>query len=219
MSTDVTSRFIPGPVGRLDSRWHGPADGRPVVLLHPHPLFGGTMGSRLVYDLAVGLAADGWRAVRFDFRGVGGSAGSFGDGAGEADDALAVLAAMAGEAKAVADKTTWAPRIPALVGYSFGGAVACRVATQARVERLVLVATPIDALAAGLDPLADAALVRSPADLVVGDQDPFVSVDQARDLAGRFHPPAPLTVLPAAGHFLEPADNARVFEAVRSALR
>src|SRR5688572_22598728 len=119
----VESRFIPGPAGPLDSRWHGPADGRPVVILHPHPSFGGTMGSRLVYDLAVGLAADGWRAIRFDFRGVGRSAGTYGDGPGEVEDALAVLGLAESDSAGAGVR-------PALVGYSFGAAVACKAATR-----------------------------------------------------------------------------------------
>jgi uncharacterized protein len=208
MHTDVLSRFIPGPAGPLDSRWHGPEGGRPLVLLHPHPRFGGTMGSRLVYDLAVGLAADGWRVVRFDFRGVGRSAGTYGDGLGETDDALAVLAAVEWESG----------RRPVLVGYSFGGAVACRAAARRAVERLVLVATPVDVLASSLDPMEDAPRVRSPAHLVVGDADPYVTADEAAELAGAFQPAASLQVLPAAGHFLEPHDNPRVLGAVRAAL-
>jgi alpha/beta superfamily hydrolase len=203
------ARFIAGPAGRLDSRWHGPADGPPLVLLHPHPQFGGTMGSRLVYDLAVGLAADGWRVARFDFRGVGRSEGAYGDGLGEAEDATAVVRAVAAESG----------REPVLVGYSFGGAVALRAAASgAPARRLVLVATPVDVLGSALAPMEDAPLVRVPAHLVVGDQDPYVSVEQARALAAAFLQPAAITVLPAAGHFLEPGDNPRVLAAVRAAL-
>jgi alpha/beta superfamily hydrolase len=203
------SRFIPGPAGRLDSRWHGPPSGPPLVLLHPHPQFGGTMGSRLVYDLAVGLAADGWRVVRFDFRGVGRSEGSYGDGLGEAEDAAAVASLAAREAG----------RDPVLVGYSFGAAAACRAAAMgAPASRLVLVAVPVDVLGSALQPMDDAPAVRVPAHLVVGDQDPYVSVAQARALASAFRPPAGLTVLPVAAHFLEPSDNPRVLAAVRAAL-
>lgn len=182
------------------------------MLLHPHPQFNGTMGSRLVYDLAVGLAADGFRVVRFDFRGVGRSGGAYGDGPGEVEDALAVLGFVEWETAERRVK-------PALVGYSFGGAVACKAATRRAAERLVLVATPVDVLGSSLDPMAAAPLVRSPARLIVGDQDPYVSVGQARGLAAVFRPPAPVTVLPAAGHFLEPTDNPRVLDAVRAALR
>jgi alpha/beta superfamily hydrolase len=208
--THPDSRFLPGPAGRLDSRWHGPRGGPPLVVLHPHPQFGGTMGSRLVYDLAVGLAADGWRAVRFDFRGVGRSEGAYGDGLGEAEDAAAVASLVRAETG----------RDPVLVGYSFGGAVACRAARAVPVRRLVLVATPVDVLGSRLAPMDDAPHVRTPAPahLVAGDQDPNVTVGQSRALAAAFHPPAGLAILPAAGHFLGPADNPRVLAAVRAAL-
>ncbi|MHB1261970.1 MAG: alpha/beta hydrolase [Thermoplasmatota archaeon] len=203
------SRSIMGAAGSLDTRWHGPRDGRPLVLLHPHPLLGGTMGSRLVYDLAVGLAADGWRVVRFDFRGVGRSEGTYGDGLGETADALAVLAAVEAEAAKRA----------VLVGYSFGGAVACRAASMHAVDRLLMVAAPSNVMGTALDVVDDAPRVSAPAHLVVGDRDPYVSVESARAMAAAFRPPAGLTVLPAAGHFLEPQDNPRVLAAVQAALR
>jgi hypothetical protein len=158
--------------------------------------------------LAVGLAADGWRVVRFDFRGVGRSQGAYGHGLGETDDALAVLAAVEVECG----------RRPVLVGYSFGGAVACRTAAAQAVERLVLVATPTDVTGSALQPLMDAMRVAPPVHIVVGDQDPFVSVAQAQALAARFQPAAGLTVLSSAAHFLEPSDNPRVLAAVRNAL-
>src|SRR5262245_24525826 len=130
---DIASRFFEGPAGRLDARMSGPTEGPPVLLLHPHPLFGGTMGSRLVYDLATGLAAVGWRPARFDFRGVGRSQGRFGHGDGEAEDALAVFEAILRETG----------KVPAVVGYSFGGGVACRIATRVQPRRLVLVGAPL----------------------------------------------------------------------------
>jgi len=210
MSNRPESRTLNGPAGSLDSRWHGPAGGRPLVLLHPHPLLGGTMGSRLVYDLAVGLAADGWRVVRFDFRGVGRSEGTYGDGLGETEDAIAVLAAAEAEAGG---------RRAVLVGYSFGGAVAGRAASIRPVERLVMVAAPSNVMGTALDVVADAPRVSAPAHLVIGDRDPYVSVESARLMAAAFRPPAGLTVLPAAGHFLEPQDNPRVLDAVRATLQ
>lgn len=167
------------------------------------------MGSRLVYDLAVGLAEDGWRAVRFDFRGAGRSEGDYGDGIGETEDALAVLAAVEAEAG----------RPPVLVGYSFGGAVACRAAALRPVARLVTVAAPAQVLGTRLDALADAPRVSAPAHVIVGDRDPYVPVELARAIAAAFKPPATLTVLPSASHFLEPGDTPRVLAAVRAALR
>ena len=205
----IESRFLQGPAGRLDARLHGPADGPPVLLLHPHPRFGGTMGSRLVYDLAVALAGAGWRVLRFDFRGVGRSEGAYADGTGEAEDAVAAFDALAQEAG----------RPPAVVGYSFGGGVACRMATRRAPARLVLVGTPIRLLESSLTPLEDAGRVRAPAHIVVGDHDGFVPVEHARRLAEAFPPPARLTVLPDAAHFLEPSRNPAAVAAVLEALR
>lgn len=209
MRPEVETRTIPGPAGRLDSRWHGPRGGPPVLVLHPHPLFGGTMGSRLVYDVATALAADGWRAVRLDLRGVGRSEGAYGRGEGEALDAAAAWDALAAESGAP----------PAVVGYSFGGGVAVRVATLRPVARLVAIGTQPRVAESALAPIEDAPRVRCPAHLVLGDRDEFVTVAEARALAAAFHPPAAVTVVPGAGHFLEPSRNADAVAAVRAALR
>lgn len=208
------TRFIQGPAGRLDSRWHGPVDGPPVLVLHPHPLFGGTMGSRLVYDVTVALALAGHRVVRFDDRGVGRSEGQYGNGEGETDDAAAVWDALRLESV----QAGRADAGPAVVGYSFGGGVATRLATLRPVARLVLVATPPHVSGSNLHPIDDAPRVRCPTHLVVGDRDEFVTVAEARAFAARFAPPATLKVLAGAGHFLEPSRNADAAAAVLASL-
>ncbi|HLF16911.1 MAG TPA: alpha/beta fold hydrolase, partial [Candidatus Thermoplasmatota archaeon] len=151
------------------------------------------MATALVHDLAEALADAGWRAARFDYRGVGRSAGEYGQGEGEAADAAAVADALAEESG----------RPPTLVGYSFGGAVACRLAATHAVSRLVLVATPLLLPKARLRPAEDARRVSAPAHLVIGDRDPFVPPGEARRLAAAFRPPAGLDVVPGAGHFLD----------------
>jgi alpha/beta superfamily hydrolase len=205
----MDSRFFDGPAGRLDARLHGPADGRPLLILHPHPAMGGTMGSRLVYDLAVALGAAGWRAVRFDFRGVGRSAGAYGQGEGEVSDALAVWDRLREETGTV----------PVVVGYSFGAAVACRLATQRVVPCLVLVACPDEVPLTSLDPFADAPRVRSSVHVIVGSEDPFIAPADTQRLAESFQPPATTTILAGAGHFLEPTHNPRAVAAVLTALK
>lgn len=204
----MEARWIQGPAGRLDSRWHGPPTGPTALLLHPHPLWGGTMGSRLVYDLAQGLAVRGWRAVRFDFRGAGRSEGLYSQGVGEAEDAAALFDLIVAETG----------RAPAVVGYSFGGAVACRLATTRAPSRLVLVGTPLRITESILVPEEDAPRVRAPTHLVVGDHDGFVPVEDAKRLAAAFRPSAGLTVVAGAGHFLEPSRNADAVAAVVAAL-
>lgn len=166
------------------------------------------MGSRLVYDLAIGLAQDGWRVTRFDFRGVGRSQGTTQDGLGEAQDALAVLDAIHRETGAV----------PVVVGYSFGGAVAVRLATQRTPPRLVAIGTPLRLTESVLVPADDAPRVRCPVDLVVGDHDGFVPVPDAQRLADAFTPAARLSVLEGAAHFLEPSHNGRCVALVRRLL-
>ncbi len=205
---DQESRFFVGPTGRLDARLSGPAEGQPVILLHPHPQFGGTMGSRLVHDLATGLSDADFRVVRFNFRGVGRSEGTYGDGIGETDDATAVFDALAAPAG----------RVPIVVGYSFGGAVACRLATLRTPSRLVLVATPLLLSESSLRPVDDAPRVACRADLVVGDHDGFVSLADAERLAGAFQRPAHVHVIEGAGHFLEPSRNPGAIAAVAAAL-
>ena len=204
----IESRFMPGPGGRLDARQQGPESGAPVLLLHPHPRFGGTMGSRLVYDLAEGLADAGFRVVRFNFRGVGRSEGEYADGVGEVDDAAAVFDEI----------TRDCGRPPIVVGYSFGGAVACRLATLRRPVRLVLVGTPVLLSESLLRPIEDAPRVACRTDLVVGDHDGFVSLVDAQRLANAFPRPAHIVVLEGAAHFLEPSHNARAVAAVATIL-
>ena len=65
-----------------------------AVVCHPHPQHGGTMDNKVVATLARAFAQCGWRTVRFNFRGIGGSAGAWDEGRGEIDDALAVTAAL-----------------------------------------------------------------------------------------------------------------------------
>ena len=155
------------------------------------------MGSRLVYDLAVGLAARGFRTYRYNMRGVRGSAGTYDRGRGEVADAVAVYDALATGAA------------PVVFGHSFGAGVAVGLAARRPVRRLVLAGTPLQVSMSDLVPLDDAPRVSARTDLIVGDRDEFVSVPDAGRLAGAF-PDGHLHVLPGAGHFLVPDDNPRV---------
>lgn len=166
------------------------------------------MGSRLVYDLAVGLAEAGFRALRFDYRGVGRSEGKYGNGEGEADDASAVFDGLRNETG----------RAPVVVGYSFGGAVACHLAASRPVARLVLVATPLHLVHTNLAPIDDAKKVAADVTVVAGERDDLAPPDDARRLAAAFVPAARIVILPRAGHFLEPSHNPAALAAVLAAL-
>ena len=179
---------VQGPVDAIECVLSETGDGTPVrgvaVLCHPHPLHGGTMDNKVVQTLARAFVQLGYRAVRFNFRGVRGSGGQWDDGRGETDDALAVIAA------------TREPGRPlALGGFSFGGYVAAcaaqRLAEVDPVERLVLVGPATSRYA--LPPVpADTIVVHGEADDVVPLQS---TLDWARPQA------LPVIVLPGVGHF------------------
>src|SRR4029453_7853334 len=86
---------IPGPAGSIQALLGVPANvGNPraiAVICHPHPLYGGTMTNKVVHVLAKAFNEVGVPAVRFNYRGVGASVGTYDDGNGETDDTLAAL--------------------------------------------------------------------------------------------------------------------------------
>ena len=155
-----------------------------AVLCHPHPQHGGTMDNKVVQTLARAFLQLGYRVVRFNFRGVGASAGVWDEGRGEVDDALAVIAAHRD------------PALPlALGGFSFGGFVAATAATRLaeaeRAERLVLVGPATSRFQVPAVP-ADTVVIHGEADDVV----PLAAtLDWARPQV------LPVIVFPGVGHF------------------
>jgi alpha/beta superfamily hydrolase len=133
------SLSIPGPAGVLEAQlWKPPGGVAPraaVVLCHAHPLFGGTMNTTAVFRTARGLEAAGLAVLRFNFRGVGTSAGSFDDGAGEMDDFRAALDFMHARHPGA---PIWA------AGMSFGAWIALSAgAADPRVSTLVGICPPL----------------------------------------------------------------------------
>src|ERR1700704_3524915 len=100
-SHDSRNFFLEGPAGRLEAiLWTPSAATRPplaAVVCHPHPLFGGTMHNKVVYQAAKSLDSLGLAVLRFNFRGVGKSAGTHDRGVGERDDVSAALDFLAAE--------------------------------------------------------------------------------------------------------------------------
>ncbi|MEJ8574684.1 alpha/beta hydrolase [Microbaculum marinum] len=82
-----------GPAGRLEGRYHPPKtrNSRIALILHPHPQFGGTMNNQVAYQMYYMFAERGFAVLRFNFRGVGRSQGSFDHGQGELSDAASAL--------------------------------------------------------------------------------------------------------------------------------
>ncbi len=168
-----------------------------AVVCHPHPLFGGTLDNKVVYTVARAFEQLGAPAIRFNFRGVAASAGSYDEGRGESEDALAIIRF---------GRQRW-PGVPLwLAGFSFGGAVAARIAAAAKPERLVLVAPGITRLERADFEAARAAQPECPWLIVQGDADDVVPPAAVLEWAAGRQPlagvPAPtVSVLPGAGHF------------------
>jgi uncharacterized protein len=185
---------IAGPAGDLEAivEVPGNADGthvapRAAVLCHPHPSYGGTMTNKVVHMLARAFNEFGVPAVRFNFRGVGASAGSYAQGDGETADAIAVLD-WAG--KRWPGARLWAG------GFSFGGAIAIRAAAARDVRRLVTVAPAIDRVA-----VDDARLPRCPWLIVQGGSDELVDAEKIRRWAEALPAPPQLAILRGVDHF------------------
>ncbi len=132
--------FLQGPVGRLEAiLWTPTRLGAPAlaaVLCHPHPLFGGTMHNKVIYQAAKSLDALGIPVLRFNFRGAGLSAGKHDRGLGERGDVQAAIDFLAVEF----------PNVPLLAGgFSFGSWVGLRVGcADPRVQELIGLGIPVD---------------------------------------------------------------------------
>jgi uncharacterized protein len=134
------SLFLTGPAGRLEAILWTPQGGArstmAAVVCHPHPLFGGTMHNKVIYQTAKALDALGIPVLRFNFRGAGMSEGAHDRGRGEREDVRAALDFQAGEF----------PSVPLLVaGFSFGCWVGLQVGCQEeRVMELIGLGTPVN---------------------------------------------------------------------------
>lgn len=129
---------IAGPAGPLEGLLQEP-DVEPAalaaVVCHPHPLYGGTLHNKVVHRTAATLRDRGVAVLRFNFRGVGASAGSHDRGAGELEDARAALAFLRERHPGA---RVW------LAGFSFGSWIASRLAaSEPDVERLIIIAPPV----------------------------------------------------------------------------
>jgi alpha/beta superfamily hydrolase len=190
MNSATQSFSLQGGAGPIEALRDVPPEGAvrgTVVIAHPHPLFGGTMQNKVVQTLARAFVQCGWQAVRFNFRGVGASAGVYDEGRGEAADMLSVVAQVA-------------PQGPlALAGFSFGAFVTSHVAqalhAQRSLDKLVLVGT-----AASRFSVAPVAPEWHERTLVLhGEQDDTVALSSVMDWA---RPQTlPVTVIPGVEHF------------------
>jgi len=175
---------VAGPAGALELAFNVP-EGNPrgiALVAHPHPLQGGTLDNKVVQTLAKTFAALGYAAVRFNFRGVAGSAGQFDDGVGETEDALAALASA---------KLEFGELPVVLAGFSFGSYVQTRVAHAITAERMVLVGPAVKRFPTETVP-ADTIVVH-------GEEDDVVAL--ADVMAWARPQQLPIIVFPGCGHF------------------
>jgi alpha/beta superfamily hydrolase len=184
---------IPGPLGGIEARIENPLaegvqPGVVGVVCHPHPLHGGTMQNKVVHTVARAMQEAGAPTVRFNFRGVGQSAGVYADGIGEVDDALAVIAWA---------RAHWQCERLWLGGFSFGAAVALHAAASAAPHKLVTVAPPVGRLIT--QPVARP---RCAWLIVQGDRDELVDFEAVQRWAAGYAPDAPqLLLMNDAEHF------------------
>lgn len=187
-------REIAGPAGRLEALLDEPADAdglrAAVVFAHPHPQYGGTMHTKVVYHAAKALVRIGCAVLRFNFRGAGKSAGVFSDGRGEMDDFRAAL-------DYVHDRYSVAPLWAA--GMSFGSWIAMTVgAEDPRVSTLIGISMPIT--------LYDWETVRrssKPKFFIQGERDELCPLKDIREFYARAEEPKELAIIDAADHLFD----------------
>jgi uncharacterized protein len=182
MNSRTQRQIIAGPAGEIECAIDAPEDGAPsrglALICHPHPLHGGTMDNKVITTLARAFVQCGFRAVRFNFRGVGASQGVWAEGHGEIDDARAVAAALLEGHEPLA-----------VAGFSFGGYVASHLASQAKTAVLIAPATQN----------FTAAAVPAGTLVIHGEADDVVPLSATMQWA---RPQSlPVVVVPGAGHF------------------
>lgn len=193
---NVQTQFLtlPGPAGGIEALLDVPQPdlfGVPhgtAVIGHPHPQFGGTMTNKVVQTIARAYVQCGWRAVRFNFRGVGASAGVYDEGRGETEDLLAVVAQMApGDA------------VLAIGGFSFGAFVAAQAIAALHPQRAIANAVLVGTAASRFAVPPVPAELHADTLVVHGEHDDTVPLASVMDWA---RPQAlPVTVVPGGEHF------------------
>ena len=187
--------FIPVEHGRLEAILKEPR-AQPLtgvaLVLHPHPLFGGTMHNKVVFRAASALNDAGLIALRINFRGVGQSTGEHDEGRGEREDVRAGLDYLA---------ENYPSQKITLCGFSFGARVGLEVGLMDdRILRIISIGTPVDKY--------DFSFLegcRKPILFVQGEHDEYGNVERLRELVARvgLNAAAELRVIKGAGHFFD----------------
>jgi alpha/beta superfamily hydrolase len=171
----MTDAVINGPDGRIEAKYHNAKDASaPVALiLHPHPEHGGNMNNKVTYALYKSFVNSGFKAVRFNFRGVGKSEGKFGDGEGELADAACVLDWV--QASSPHATSFW------IAGFSFGAWIAMQLLMRRpELDGFIAVSPPANLY--NFEFLAPCPVSGL---MIQGDQDQIVDKDSVVMLADR----------------------------------
>jgi alpha/beta superfamily hydrolase len=196
--TDLT-----GPAGFLEAILDEPAGAHAtappravVVFAHPHPQFGGTMHTKAVFQGSKGLTRIGCAVLRFNFRGVGRSAGTFDKGEGEREDFVAALDYLTARYPGT---RAWA------AGFSFGAWVALEVgAADDRVEALIAIAPPVATSVSGMDYTVPNTLATTKAKFFVqGEADEVCPIEGMWAFYGKLEEPKELVMIDGADHLFE----------------
>jgi len=183
--------LLRGPVGVLECAVDVPEPEREIpatiVICHPHPQHGGTMRNKVVTIIERSMRELGLRTVRFNYRGVGASEGSFDDGYGETDDLFAVIEWVR---RTRPHDQLW------LGGFSFGAYISLRAAANLSLGQLISIAPPVDRYDFSSLPRPECPWL-----VVQGDEDDVVSADAVQTWAEQTEPQPDLIVMPQAGHF------------------
>ena len=185
--------FLAGPAGRLEALlWTSPLAEPPfvAVVCHPHPLYGGTMHNKVVFQTAKALHERGATVLRFNFRGTGLSQGAHDRGIGEQGDVRAAIDYLAAEF----------PRRPILLaGFSFGSSVGLRVGcADPRVDRLIGLGLPVDS---GNVDITFLRACTKPKLIIQGGNDQFGSRATLESLFATLPEPKHLVIVDGADHF------------------
>lgn len=167
--------IVNGPEGRIEARYHQHENPKaPVaIVLHPHPLHGGTMNNKVAYNIYHAFARNGFSVIRFNFRGVGRSQGKYDDGIGELNDAAAVLDWL--QNTNTNATSFW------MGGFSFGSWIGMQLLMRRpEIEGFIAVSPP-----AGKYDFNFLSPCPAPGLIVQGDEDSIVSEEEVTKLADR----------------------------------
>jgi alpha/beta superfamily hydrolase len=178
---------IPAQDLTLEGRFSPGAAGPGVIITHPHPLFGGSLDNNVVWTAACAFQTRGWATLRFNFRGVGTSTGTYAEGEGEVADVAAALAFL----------TTRLPGPYYVAGYSFGAYVVARALCQGLgADGALLIAPPVAFMDLSFLPAVPRLEL-----IVAGDRDQLCPLAMLQAMLKERPAPLKIAVIAGADHF------------------